>query len=226
MWPSHYFRPQGATAMAKAAKIWYEIKLHPFEFQNSSTGFLFSFFIYQLQFFQLAQLFKGRQVLFELFSLKVKREKEKFVVGCFRPLILVSHWDVSCFKGVTWWQEELYVKTSVVHVPSSFLMFPLLSPPCRLLKLHNKSEGKPRMSFTALFMINIDYWNASPSKIRFWGDKQKVLWHVMAFSGVVNCAFPRIVIYRWIALSTELLNNWDYDGKVISIVFVAHGVNS
>ena len=48
----------------------------------------------------------------------------------------------------------------------------------------------------------------------------------MVFSGVVNCAFHRIVIYRWIAPSTELLNNWDYDGKVMSIVFVAHGVNS
>ena len=41
-----------------------------------------------------------------------------------------------------------------------------------------------------------------------------------------TCAFHRIVIYRGIALSTELLKNWDYDGKVISIVFVAHGVNS
>lgn len=46
------------------------------------------------------------------------------------------------------------------------------------------------------------------------------------FSGVVNCTFHRIVIYRGIALSTELLNNWDYDGKVISVVFVAHSVNS
>lgn len=46
------------------------------------------------------------------------------------------------------------------------------------------------------------------------------------FFGVVNCTFHRIVIYRRIALSTELLNNWDYDGKVISVVFVAHGVNS
>lgn len=127
--------------MAKASKIWCK-----------KTVLFFPFFIYQLQFFQLAQLFKGRQVLFELFSLKVKREKEKFVVGCFRPLIWVSHCDVSCFKGVTWWQEELFVKKSVVHVPSSFLMFPLLSPPRRLLKLHNKSEAKPRMSFNALLL--------------------------------------------------------------------------
>lgn len=71
-------------------------------------------------------------------------------------------------------------------MPSSFLMFPLLSPPRRLLKPHNKSEAKPKMSFNALLL------HASPSKIRFWGDKQEALWHVMVnFSGVVNLRFPQ-----------------------------------
>ena len=86
--------------MAKAAKIRHKIKLHPFEFQNF-INCPFTFYLFINFNFQLAQLFKGRQVLFELFSLKVKREKEKFVIGCFRPPILVSNWDVSCFKGVT-----------------------------------------------------------------------------------------------------------------------------
>ena len=171
--------------MAKAAKIWYKIKLHPFEFQNFINCPFFFIYLFINFNFQLAQLFKGRQVLFELFSLKVKREKEKFVVGCFRPPILVSNWDVSCFKGVTWWQEELYVKKSVVHVPSSFLMFPLLSPPRRLLKPHNKSEAKPKMSFNALLLpvhrksdfgvTNKKYYGMSWLK----DGKEEILWHVM-----------------------------------------------
>ena len=42
------------------------------------------------------------------------------------------------------------------------------------------------MSFNALLL------HASPSKIRFWGDKQEALWHVMVnFSGVVNLRFPQ-----------------------------------
>ena len=45
---------------------------------------------------------------------------------------------------------------------------------------------------------------------------------MVTFSGMVNCAFHRIVIYGGIALSNELLK----DGKVIFVVFVAHGVNS
>ena len=205
--------------MAKAAKLRHKIKLHPFEFQNF-INCPFSFYLFINFNFQLAQLFKGRQVLFQLFSLKVKREKEKFVVGCFRPPILVSNWDVSCFKGVTWWQEELYVKKSVVHVPSSFLMFPLLSPPRRLLKPHNKSEAKPKMSFNALLLPVHRKSDFGVTNKKHYG----MLWLIFLEWSI--CAFHRIVIYRGIALSTELLKNWDYDGKVISIVFVAHGVNS
>ena len=28
---------------------------------------------------------------------------------------------------------------------------------------------------------------------KFWGDKQRALWYVMVFSGVVNCILPPLV---------------------------------
>ena len=31
---------------------------------------------------------------------------------------------------------------------------------------------------------------------KFWGDKQRALWYVMVFSGVVNCFFDVLVTVR------------------------------
>ena len=39
---------------------------------------------------------------------------------------------------------------------------------------------------------------------KFWGDKQRALWYVMVFSGVVNCINSNQVFPRWIVLVGEL----------------------
>ena len=39
---------------------------------------------------------------------------------------------------------------------------------------------------------------------KFWGDKQRALWYVMVFSGVVNCINSNQVFPWWIVLVGEL----------------------
>ena len=44
---------------------------------------------------------------------------------------------------------------------------------------------------------------------KFWGDKQRALWYVVVFSGVVNsvlehgCVFYKLIIFRGISLYSD-----------------------
>ena len=42
---------------------------------------------------------------------------------------------------------------------------------------------------------------------KFWGDKQRALWYVMVFSGVVNCHIQWIQIYQ-VSSVMHLLKKW------------------
>ena len=43
--------------------------------------------------------------------------------------------------------------------------------------------------------------------VKFWGDKQRALWCVMVFSGVVNCHIQWIQIYQ-VGSVIHLLKKW------------------
>lgn len=73
--------------MAKAAKIGYKIKSYPVKLHNFINWLFFSFSFINFNFFNWLNYSKAGKFCLSYISLKVKREKEKFVVGCFRPLI-------------------------------------------------------------------------------------------------------------------------------------------
>ena len=95
-------------------------------------------------------------------------------------------------KGWKWISENLYQNFGKKkNVCDRFGSFSQLTTPENTITYHNALC----LSLTPKFCISIIFnfsWELAPRETendayaKFWGDKQRALWHVMVFSGVVN----------------------------------------